>query len=176
MVGENIMFFENDDESYTVIDLYLDNNRFFGCKDSCNYYDIDVDNILLFKKGYSEYVIRYNDVNKMEVASLKLKKENLFGEIKTFTNNDRVMFIYNDDKEFFKKCREIYNKITELISINNTPDFVRTNFYDDEFIIANVHKNTSFVEGNYRGIIVLYSVINNYLGTSLTQVKTNKCT
>ena len=78
MVGENIMFFENDDESYTVIDLYLDNNRFFGSKDSCNYYDIDVDNILLFKKGYSEYVIRYNDVNKMEVASLKLKKRKSF--------------------------------------------------------------------------------------------------
>ena len=86
------------------------------------------------------------------------------------------MFIYNDDKEFFKKCREIYNKIAELISINNTPDFVRTNFYDDEFIIANVHKNTSFVEGNYRGIIVLRSVINNYLRTSLIRVKTHKCT
>ena len=50
------------------------------------------------------------------------------------------MFIYNDDK--------IWNKITELIGINNALDFVRTNFYDDEFIIADVHKNTSFVEGN----------------------------
>ena len=58
------------------------------------------------------------------------------------------MFIYNDDKEFFYKCREIWNKITELIGINNALDFVRTNFYDDEFIIADVHKNTSFVEGN----------------------------
>ena len=27
---ENIMFFGNDDESYTMIDLYLDNNRSFG--------------------------------------------------------------------------------------------------------------------------------------------------
>ena len=29
MVQENIMYFENDDKSYTVVDLYL-NNRFLG--------------------------------------------------------------------------------------------------------------------------------------------------
>ena len=148
MAGEKIMFFENDDESYTLVDLYLNNNRFFGCKVSYNYYDIDADNVLLFKKSYNEYVIKYNDVNKMKVAPLKLKVTNFFDKIKKFTNNDRVMFIYNDDKEFFYKCREIWNKITELIGINNALDFVRTNFYDDEFIIADVHKNTSFVEGN----------------------------
>ena len=148
MAGEKIMFFENDDESYTLVDLYLNNNRFFGCKDSYNYYDIDAGNVLLFKKSYNEYVIKYNDVNKMKVAPLKLKVTNFFDKIKKFTNNDRVMFIYNDDKDFFYKCREIWNKITELIGINNALDFVRTNFYDDEFIIADVHKNTSFVEGN----------------------------
>ena len=43
------MFFENDDKSYTMVDLYL-NNRFLEYKDSYNYYDIDVDKILLFKK------------------------------------------------------------------------------------------------------------------------------
>ena len=148
MAGEKIMFFENDDESYTLVDLYLNNNRFFGCKYSYNYYDSDAGNVLLFKKSSNEYVIRYNDVNKMKVAPLKLKVKNFFDEIKKFTNNDRVMFIYNDDKDFFYKCREIWNKITELIGINNALDFVRTNFYDDEFIIADVHKNTSFVEGN----------------------------
>ena len=148
MAGEKNMFFENDDESYTLVDLYLNNNRFFGCKVSYNYYDIDAGNVLLFKKSYNEYVIKYNDVNKMKVAPLKLKVTNFFDKIKKFTNNDRVMFIYNDDKEFFYKCREIWNKITELIGINNALDFVRTNFYDDEFIIADVHKNTSFVEGN----------------------------
>ena len=142
------MFFENDDEWYTLVDLYLNNNRFFGCKVSYNYYDIDAGNVLLFKKSYNEYVIKYNDVNKMKVAPLKLKVTNFFDKIKKFTNNDRVMFIYNDDKDFFYKCREIWNKITELIGINNALDFVRTNFYDDEFIIADVHKNTSFVEGN----------------------------
>ena len=61
MDQENIIFFKNQDESYTMVDLYL-NNRFFGYKDSYNYYDIDVDKIL-FKKNDNEYIIRYNDVN-----------------------------------------------------------------------------------------------------------------
>ena len=82
MAGEKIMFFENDDESYTLVDLYLNNNRFFGCKDSYNYYDSDVGNVLLFKKSSNEYVIRYNDVNKMKVAPLKLKVKNFFDKIK----------------------------------------------------------------------------------------------
>ena len=46
---ENIIFFENDDESYTMVDIYL-NDRFLGHKDSYNYYDIDLDKILLFQK------------------------------------------------------------------------------------------------------------------------------
>ena len=66
------MFFENDDKSYTIIDLYL-NNRCFGYKDSYNYYDIDVDKISLFKKSNNEYIIRYNDVNKMTAVPLQLK-------------------------------------------------------------------------------------------------------
>ena len=50
MDQENITFFKIDDKSYTMVDLYLNNNIFFGYKDSYNYYDIDVDKILLFKK------------------------------------------------------------------------------------------------------------------------------
>ena len=83
------------------------------------------------------------------------------------------MFIHNDDKEFFRKCREIWNKIIELIGINNPGDFVETALDDDadELIAADVHKNTSFVEGNYRNklIIVLHSVFNDYLQTPLVQ-------
>ena len=74
MAGENIMFFENDDESYTMVDLYLDNNRFFGHKDSYNYFDVN--NIPLFKKSDNEYIIRYNDVNKMKIVPLQLKMKN----------------------------------------------------------------------------------------------------
>ena len=39
----------NQDNSYTMVDLYQ-NNIFFGYKDSYNYHDIDVDKILLFKE------------------------------------------------------------------------------------------------------------------------------
>ena len=178
MDQENIMFFKNQDKSYTMVDLYL-NNRFFGYKDSYNYYDIDVDKILLFKKSNNEYIIRYNDVNKMTIVPLQLKIKNFFGELHTYTNNNRVMPIHSDDKELFRKCREIWNKITELIGINNAPDFVKNTIDDDanEFIMVDVHKNTSFVGGNYRNklIIVLDSVINSYLKASLVQVKIHKC-
>ena len=173
MDQKNITFFENDDKSYTAIDLYL-NSRFLGYKDSYNYYDIDVDKILLFKKSDNEYIIRYNDVNKMMIVPLQLKINNSYNEINTLANNNRVMFIYNDDKEFFRKCREIWNKIIELIGINNLVDFVETTLDDrtDEFITADVYKNTSFVvEVNYRSklVIVLHSVINDYPPTSLVQ-------
>ena len=49
MDQKNIMFFENQDESYSMIVLHL-YDRFFGHKESYNYYDIVVDKILLFKK------------------------------------------------------------------------------------------------------------------------------
>ena len=90
------------------------------------------------------------------------------------------MFILNKDKELFKKCREIWNKIIELIGINNTKDFVKNTIdYDaDEFITVDVHKNISFAEGNYRNklLIVLHSVINDYLQTSLIQAKKHRST
>ena len=87
------------------------------------------------------------------------------------------MFIYNDDKEFFRKCREIWNKIIELIGMNNPRHFVETDSdYDDgEFIMVNINENTSFVlEENYRYghnkvVIVLHSVINDCLKRSLVQ-------
>ena len=72
MDQNNVTSFENDDKSYTMIDQYL-NNRFLGYKDSYNYYDFDVNKILLFKKSDNEYIIRYNDVNKMMIVPLQLK-------------------------------------------------------------------------------------------------------
>ena len=68
MARENIMLFENDDKSYTMVDLYI-NNRYLEYVDSYSYYDIDVDKIL-FKKSDNEYIIRYNDVNKMMIVPL----------------------------------------------------------------------------------------------------------
>ena len=151
MDQENIMFFKNQDRSYTMTDLYLNHNIFFGYKDSYNYYDIDVDKIL-FVISDNEYIIRYNDVNKKKTVPLQSKINNFyFGELHMFTNNITLMPIHSDDKEFFRKCREIWNKITELIGINNAQDFVETTLNDgDKFLMVDVHKNTSFVRVNYR--------------------------
>ena len=165
MYQENLIFFKNQDKSYTMVDLYL-SNIFFGYKDTYNYYDIDVDKILLFKKSNNEYIIRYNDV--------PLQLNFFFGELHTFANNNRVVPIHSDDKELFRKCREIWNKIPELIGINNTQaqDFVVTTLDDsDEFIMLDVHKNAGFGRGNYRNklVIVLHSVIDDYLLPSLVQ-------
>ena len=58
-----------------------------------------------------------------------------------FTSNSTQVSIHSDDKELFRKCREIWNKITELIGINNAPDFVETTLDDgDEFIMKDVEK------------------------------------
>ena len=84
MDQENIMFFENDDKSYTVVDLYINSNRYLKYIDSYNYYDIDVDKILLLKKSDNEYIIRYNDVNKMMIVPLQLKINNSYNEINAF--------------------------------------------------------------------------------------------
>ena len=91
-------------------------------------------------------MIRYNDVNKMIIAPLKLKIKNCYNELNTFANSNRVMLIYNDDKEFFRKCIEIWNKIIKLIGINNPIDFVEADYDADELVImADLHENTSFV-------------------------------
>ena len=163
-----IMFFENDHKSYTMVDLYL-NSRFLRYKDSCNYYDIDVDKILLFKKSDNEYIIRYNDVNKMVIVPLQLKISNSYNETNAFKNDD------NDDKEFFRKCIEIWDNIIELIGINNHIYFLKADEDNELFIMADVHKNTSCViEDNFRYwhnkvVILLQSVINDCIKTSLIQ-------
>ena len=47
----------------------------------------------------------------------------------------------------YNTCITIWNKINELIGINNATDFVETTLDDgDEFIMVNVHKNASFVK------------------------------
>ena len=85
------------------------------------------------------------------------------------------MFIESDDKELFKKFREKWNKIIELIGINNTKYFVKNTLDNDadEFIMVDVDKNTSFVEGNYIDelVIVIHSIVDNHLKTSLAQLK-----
>ena len=111
----------------------------------------------------------------MTFAPLQLKINDFYNELNTFANNNRVMFIYNDDKEFFRKCIEIWDKIIELIGINNHIYFLKADDDDELFIMADVHENTSFVlEDNYRYghnkvVIVLHPVFNGYLQKSLVQ-------
>ena len=91
MVEENIMFFENVDKSYTMVDQYI-YNGYLKYIDSYYYYDTDIDKILLFRKSDNEYIIRYNDVNKMMIVPLQLKMNNSYNEINTLTNNNRGNF------------------------------------------------------------------------------------
>ena len=132
-----------------------------------------MDKIFLYKKSDNEYVIRYNDVNRINVVPLRLKIKNFLCEIHELKNNIPPTSIQS---ELFKKLREIWNKIIKLIGINNAKDFVKNTIDHDEFIMLDVHKNTSFVEGNYsdKTVIVLHSIIDNYLKTSLIQAKKQK--
>ena len=157
-----------------MTDLYLNHNIFFGYKDSYNYYDIDVDKILLFVKSDNEYIIRYNDVNKKKIVSLQLKMNNFYsGELHIFTRNITVIPIHIDDKELFRKFRKIWNRINELIGLNDRRDFVETTLDDDEdeFIMLEVEKNTNAVRDKYRNdlVFVLHFIINNFPQTWLVK-------
>ena len=60
-----------------------------------------------------------------------------------FASGIRLMSIYSDDNDFFRKCREIWNKITELIGIDDPTNFIETTLDDNEneFIMLEVEKN-----------------------------------
>ena len=80
------------------------------------------------------------------------------------------MYIENSDGGFFRTIREMWNRITELIGINNAPDFVQNNLYDEEYITL---KNTNFVKSNCckdELIIVLHSAVKSNLKTSLIEL------
>ena len=68
-----------------------------------------------------------------------------------------------------------WDKIIELIDTNNHIYFLKADEDNELFIMADVHKNTSFViEDNYRYrhnkvVIILNSIINDCIETSLVQ-------
>ena len=170
MDPKNIKLY-NCNGKYYIKDQYR-KDTYFDYEDAYNYYDIDVDKILLFKQSDNEYFVRYSDLSKVEIVPLQLKIKNCYGGLYTFRNNDRVLFIENDNKELFKKLREIWNKIIKLIGIDNAQDFAKTDLDDDsEFIEAHVLENAVFTEDIYDDqlVIVLHSVFNDYLQTSLLQ-------
>ena len=161
MDQENIMFYKNKDKLYTMTDLYLNHNISFRYEDSYNYYDIDVDKILLFVKSDNEYIIRYNDVNKNKIVPLQLKINNFYlGELHMLPNNITIILIHSDDKELFKNCREIWNKINELIGINDLANFVVTNLDGrDDFIILKLEKKQPLLEMNIKMILYLFYIL-----------------
>ena len=59
----------------------------------------------------------------MTIAPLQLKIYNFYNELYRFADNNRTIFIDNDEKNFFRRCREIWNNITELIGIK-TPEIL----------------------------------------------------
>ena len=159
-----------------MTDLHiLGYNTSFGYDDSYNYYDIDIDKILLLKKMDTEYFIRYDDKNKNKIAPLQLKIENYsLGEL-DFNFYISVVTVEINDKELFIKCREIQDKIAELMGIHNPNDFVVIDDYD-QFIVLDIEKNTSAIRDKYRNdlVFVIAGVINNSLQASLVQYCTNK--
>ena len=185
MDQENITFSKNQDKSYTMTDLHiLGYNISFGYEDSYNYHDIDVDKILLLKKSDDEYFVRYNDVNKNKIVPLQLKINNFsFGKLDIFAYDNADVTadvdIGSNDKKCFIKCREIWNKIIELMDIDNASNFVEHYFdengddAEDEFIMLNIEKNTSAIRDKYRNDLpfVIRCVINNPLQISLVQYR-----
>ena len=94
---------------------------------------------------------------------LQLKIKNFyFDELHMFINNITLVAIHSDDKELFRKHREIWNKINELLGIYDPTDFVETTLDDDEgeLIMLKIEKNTSAVRDKYRNLVfVFHSVL-----------------
>ena len=71
--------------------------------------------------------------------------------------------------------REIWNKITKLIDMNNGPDFIQYTLHDNsKYIGVDGLENASFVKSNCfkdKIIIVLQFVINDILNCSLLELR-----
>ena len=89
-----------------------------------------------------EYFIRYKDVNKNKTVPLQLKIENYsLEELDINFNNDTADVITESNgKIFFIKCSKIWNKIIELIDINDPNDFVIIDDYGDQLIVLDMEK------------------------------------
>ena len=130
----------------------------------------------MFVKSADKYIIRYNDVNKKKTVPLKLKIKNFyFDELHMFANDITLVPIHSDDKELFRKFREIWSKINELLDIDDPTDFVETTLNGDEyeFIMLKIEKNTSTVKDKYRNyhVYVFHSILNEFPQTSLVQYR-----
>ena len=107
----------------------------------------------------------------MDIVPLQL---NIKNEIYNHKIGD-VIFIKTSDEGFFEKMRKIWNKIIELINIDDISNFVKNTLVDNiEYIEADILKNTNFVKSNClkdKIIIVLDSVMNDILIASLLEIR-----
>ena len=152
MDQENIPFSKNQGKSHPMTDLHiLGYKTSFGYQDSYNYYDIDVNNILLLKKSDREYFVRYNDANKKKIVPLQLKIENCSFDELDLNNYTADAIVESNNKEFFIKCREIWSKIAELLDIENPENFAHD---DDEG--EYIEKSTCAIKDNIEMILHLF--------------------
>ena len=170
MDSKNIRLYKGSG-SYFIVDQYQKDTCFYD-EDKYYNYDTDADRILLHKSN-KKYFIRYRHSNKMDIVPLKLKIKSFYYEIHDYNDGKETIYIENSDDGFFQTIREIWNKRTKLIGIDNAPDFVKYTLDDEEHIKASVIRNTNFVESNcYKDelIIVLHSIVNNNLKASLLEL------
>ena len=165
--GNGLYFIEDQyqkDNNFNCKDTLFDcKDAIFDCKDTnfkCKdtifdyedayyHYDIDVDRILLFKQS-NKYFISYKHSNRMDIVLLQLKIKNFYYEIQDYNNSDDIIYIENSNEGFFETKREIWNKITELLNINNAENFVKYTFDDNsKYIEADVLKNRNFIEDHF---------------------------
>ena len=92
----------------------------------------------------------------MDIVQLQLKIKDFCYEIHDDDGNNKRIYTESSDKSFFEKSRKIWNKIAKLMFIDNALDFVKTNVYDEEYIRANILKNTNFVKSTcYKDEIII---------------------
>ena len=64
---------------------------------------------------------------------MQLKINNFsFSELYMFTSGITLVLIESNEEEFFRKCREIWDTITELTDIDDPIDFAETYLDNDE--------------------------------------------
>ena len=56
---------------------------------------------------------------------MQIKIKFFLGDIHKLKSNIKLVSIQSDDKELFKKLREIWNRIIKIIGINKTKDFIK---------------------------------------------------
>ena len=88
---------------------------------------------------------------------MQLKIENYYFDKLDFNYCTASVIVESNDKEFFIKCREIRNKIIELMDIDNPNDFVIIDDYGDEFVVLDIEKIQALLEKNIE--IILYLLL-----------------